>query len=405
MAHNAHNTPRVAWLDGLRGIAAVQVVLFHYASAFLPGIGLLNQQLVHYRWEHIFINTALFLPFDGFLAVCIFFVLSGVALTWSFEARPFAITTNVLRRLIRLGLPMIGAVLIGATLYTLMPHTHIEAARHTNSATWLGRNVPDPISLSSIVHQIGLEGLLAGYQQTSVLPWAVRLCLGLVAQTEAYDAPLWTLHIKFIGSLMVMLLVGLRRAIGGRWHFVVCGLLTVALAASFFVLFVVGHMAAGWLRGPAGRRSHPALGITLVGLGIICCTTYLPWTLGPLVAILPAPFMGLRVDPWVQQQIIGAVAIFVGMALLPGVQTGLAHRGPVWLGTISFSLYLTHFPLLFTLVSAGFIVLAESVSYGVGVLGATLGGLACSVAAATLFERWVDLPAIALSRRIRGVPE
>jgi peptidoglycan/LPS O-acetylase OafA/YrhL len=29
---------RVAWLDGLRGIAAMQVVLLHYVSTFLPAV-------------------------------------------------------------------------------------------------------------------------------------------------------------------------------------------------------------------------------------------------------------------------------------------------------------------------------------------------------------------------------
>ena len=393
------------WLDGLRGLAALQVVLFHYASAFLPGIGLLDRRLVHYRWEQIFINTALFLPFDGFLAVCIFFVLSGAALTWAFDAQPFAITTNVLRRLIRLGLPMICAVLLGAALYTLMPDAHIAASRLTGSTTWLGLNVPKPITLNSIIHQIGLEGLLTGYRQTSVLPWPVRTFLGLVPQTESYDAPLWTLHIEFVGSVMVLLLVALRQVVGGRLHIMVCGLLIVALSASFFVLFILGHMAAGWIRRPVTSQFHSALGIGLVGLGIIACTTYLPRIFGPLVEVLPKPFMGLRVDPWVQQQIAGAAAIFFGIGLLPWARSCLAHPVLTWLGKISFSLYLTHFPMLFTLVSAGFIMLEASASYGIAVTGVTLCGVACSVAAAAVFERCVDRPAVALSRRIRSLPK
>ena len=44
---------RVGWLDGMRGIAAVQVVLLHYATAFLPGLGLHDRAMMHHRWEQI----------------------------------------------------------------------------------------------------------------------------------------------------------------------------------------------------------------------------------------------------------------------------------------------------------------------------------------------------------------
>jgi len=50
---------RVAWLDGMRGIAAVQVVLLHYATAFLPGLGLHNRLMMRHRWERIIADTPL----------------------------------------------------------------------------------------------------------------------------------------------------------------------------------------------------------------------------------------------------------------------------------------------------------------------------------------------------------
>ena len=63
---------RIGFLDGLRGLACMQVVLFHYGSAFCP-------------------NARLGVLANGVLAVAIFFVISGFVLTESFARAPGAI--------------------------------------------------------------------------------------------------------------------------------------------------------------------------------------------------------------------------------------------------------------------------------------------------------------------------
>jgi peptidoglycan/LPS O-acetylase OafA/YrhL len=69
-----------------------------------------------------------------------------------------------------------------------------------------------------------------------------------------------------------------------------------------------------------------------------------------------------------------------------------------WLGKLSFSLYLVHFPLLFTCVAAHFTVLDRFLPYGLSVTIASLTGIAISLLTAIPFERWIDRPAIRLSR-------
>jgi peptidoglycan/LPS O-acetylase OafA/YrhL len=245
---------RVGWLDGMRGIAAVQVVLLHYATAFLPGLGLHDRAMMHHRWERIIADTPLFFVLNGCGSVYLFFLLSGVVLTYSFARRPFVAVQWTLRRIIRLGLPMRGAILLGGILISTWPSAHIKAAQLTGLSSWLGAVSPRAATAAMAIHQMMLEGMAAGYRETSVLPgWAIRQ-LGLDSLYNAFDEPLWTLHYEFIGSLLIIVLVMLRAAVPRGVHLAGCIGLGVALAVTPLVMFVVGHLAAPALaRGPRPR--------------------------------------------------------------------------------------------------------------------------------------------------------
>jgi peptidoglycan/LPS O-acetylase OafA/YrhL len=375
---------RVAWMDGLRGVAAVQVVLLHYASAFLPAIAFSDYGLAHFRWENLFIESPLFLPFDGHAAVCIFFVLSGVALTYSFTAtQPREMLTCMIRRLVRLGLPMAAAILVGALMYGMLPDVHLSAGLLSGSTGWLAAS--PTVSAGSIAHQIVFEGLLTGYLDPTVAPTWPSAFLGLISKNEAFNPPLWSLPIELRGSVLVLILVALRTGTGRAVQLVTYVLIGCCVVISPpLVLFVVGHFAAPWLRRKPSQRWHFLLGAFLLVSGAFVCTSH---ALSPYVAIL-------------EQKMLGAVLIFLGLALLPVLQKGLEQPTMRWLGKVSFSLYLTHFPILVTAGSGCFIVLASSMSYGATITAVSVSGIAYSIAIAMAFERWVDRPAITLSRMV-----
>ena len=92
--------PRIAYLESIRGLAALQVLLLHFLAAFAPDLvfslpaGAAVAGYIHY----------------------IFFALSGYVLTRSFERHLAQPSSQILARVIRLGLPAITATLVAAAV-------------------------------------------------------------------------------------------------------------------------------------------------------------------------------------------------------------------------------------------------------------------------------------------------
>ena len=92
------------------------------------------------------------------------------------------------------------------------------------------------------------------------------------------------------------------------------------------------------------------------------------------------------------QSQLGAVALYLGVLWCPLVWPALESVPCRQLGRLSFSIYLLHFPILFTLVCLAFTIAPSPAVAFVLFLVLTL-------LAAVAFERLVDRPSIALSRR------
>jgi peptidoglycan/LPS O-acetylase OafA/YrhL len=377
--NRAMQSGKVQYLEGLRGAAAVQVVLLHFVTAFLPDTA-----------EHG--APALRVLFDGHTAVYVFFLISGAVLTPSF-ARGGGWPRQAAKRLVRLGIPVGAAATIALALLAALPNAHLDAAAVSGSG-WLAMDSSGAPTVVHLVREIGLDSLLLSYREyTLFAPIAGHLPL----LEHSLDAPLWSLHLELYGSLLVLLLVRLR-ARSVWWH----RASVIACAGLFgthpMFLFVLGHLCAARLY----RDPIPLLGAGLIVLGLAMSASK-DWGAVEAVRVVVARFAPVAAPNLFQfQSQLAAIALFLGVLLGPVAQW-LLSRGPCRvLGRLSFSIYLLHFPILVTVGCAGFVALAGALAYPVAV-AITFAGFALVVLiAAAGFERWIDRPSIRLSRHLDG---
>ena len=71
---------KIIYLQGLRGTAALGVVLHHFFCAFYP-MAVFATGPSHWQWEKLFWSTPLGLLIAGRSLICLFFILSGYVLS------------------------------------------------------------------------------------------------------------------------------------------------------------------------------------------------------------------------------------------------------------------------------------------------------------------------------------
>lgn len=220
------------------------------------------------------------------------------------------------------------------------------------------------------------------------------------------NGPLWTIQIELIGSI---LLFGMLAAFGRQPLWLCAWFLFFADIFSsstphilYYASFLGGallNLARGWL------QARPKISALFVAVALVCVAFDHVSVFAPMWRIHLPDFQPHGPDfnaaPQLWWNTIGAILIVAGILGSRPVASVFATRIPVFLGKISFSFYVLHFPLLMSvgLLTARFAQHC-GVRFVVSVAISLVVFLATTVALATLFERFVDRPAIKLANKI-----
>lgn len=385
---------RVVYLESIRGLAALQVLLLHTFSAFAPSLVFSATPGTPAGAVHF---SPLFFFYDGLFAVYLFFTLSGFVLTPAFARwsdRPFALAAS---RWIRLATPALAAITIAMALKIAVGPAPAEAARAIG-LDWFIKAWNPPTQPTYFLFDALVQGLWTGYSNTSILSGA-GLPVAMQPVTASYLPPLWTLSVEMQGSLLVIALVIAARRSALLWG-VLLAFFGVFLLRTYFLCFLLGHVLAQCDARALLRRAPAGLLFGLAAAGLLLS---LAEEFGHVAAFASCRSPRLVWAPCTPHafKMVGAMAVFVAALGASGLEHLLNRRPFVVLGRLSFSLYLIHWPIVCGLCAALYVAIGGGADSVTGRTVAIVAAIVLSLAGASAFSR-VDAWAIASSQRLRA---
>ncbi|MGE5430410.1 MAG: acyltransferase family protein [Syntrophomonadaceae bacterium] len=306
-------------LDGLRGIAAIMVVIFHIFETFSGGNHL--KQIINH----------------GYLAVDFFFVLSGFVIGYAYDDRWNKMTLRDFfkRRLIRLHPMIIVGMIIGAIGF------YFSAS---------------PILFPGISGVPLWEMLLVMFIGFTLLPVPASMDIRGWGEMHPLNGPAWSLFFEYAANVLYALFI---RKFSNR----VLTFLVIVAACATMQLAVTspnGDVIGGWSIEPAQFR----IGLTRLlypfFAGLLLSRVARPgrikhafiWCSLMVVLVLSFPRVGGSENLWMNGiydslSIIVIFPLIVYMGASGEIKGKYMSKACSFFGDISYPIYITHYPLIY----------------------------------------------------------
>lgn len=369
--------------DALRGIAALNVTIFHFIGAFYPSIlhnnfpGLFPPQQNSSIYLDILSSPFVSLFYNGHFAVIIFFVLSGYVLTMPYfksgEPDYIKLKKRLTGRYFRLNIPIIFAIFFSLFLYKSNLYFN-NAAAQISSSEWFS---------GYLVNNMGFINALED-----------SLYKAIVFSYSDFVPPLWTVGIEFIGSIYILCYFILKP----RKYSLIFTLSLLVLifmlhkdAYTYYFLFFVG-----------ASINRFNLKKSYLNLFFILGIYFGAFQYNSIIYDF-LPKLTFRGHEYFESNSFynGIGAFFLVTAVVNGFSHNILNKRPlVFLGKISFALYLLHFIVLGSLSSYIYISFEQNTTLLILNL---LIYLAICFILATIFERYIDRFAINFSHKFSNM--
>lgn len=305
-------------LDGLRGTAAILVVLFHILETFTGGDH--SKQIINH----------------GYMAVDFFFLLSGFVIGYAYDDRWHTMSLGEFfkRRLIRLHPMILIGMTIGAILF------------YQQACEFFPNIANTPVWKLIVV-------LLVGY---TLIPLPLSMDIRGWTEMHPLNGPAWSLFFEYVANILYALIIR-------RFSKTLLGVFVFIAGAALIHLAVTsphGDVIGGWSLEPAQLR----IGFTRLFypffMGLLLSRVVKPgqiknaflWCTLLLIITLAMPRVGNSQQVWLNGlydslTIILVFPVIVYLGSCGEIKNSFVVKLNKFLGDISYPLYIIHYPFIY----------------------------------------------------------
>ena len=356
---------RIEWLDGWKGILCVLIFVHHFCLLFVPAIHY-GEIAPSYLWgvDTYLSQSPLSVVLNGNYMVALFCVISAVVISRSLMAKPDGkkLCAVVGKRYFRLMLPLFF-VGLASFLFLRFGGFFNQQASEITQSPWGIQYYKDPMSFGGFLGSVfwdtwfyGDSTLATSFWMLSDLFLGTFLCAGLSVLSWKIPKKAW---IVYLGAAALFL-----------------------FDSDLYLAFVLGTLIA-WISVLKPRLLQKYAGLAALAVGVL---------LGGFPSgVTPTNFYKyigfLDDEKW---HILGAGLTVYGVFSCGIFQKLLSWKPFVFLGKISYSVYLLHIFILFSFTSALFLWIFPTMGYKLSVVVCFFVSAGVLLATSFLYQRYVE---------------
>ncbi|MCW3122577.1 MAG: acyltransferase 3 [Flavipsychrobacter sp.] len=393
VSYMENNTNKIGYLEGIRGLAALLVFFHHFGLAFYSAYFTHNIDASHLNGAEVRYGQSVFSVFsNGNFCVYVFFVLSGFVLSRKyFQTNAFStLVSGAQRRFIRLYIPIAATIILSFILMQAGLYYNGPASTITHSEWWLGSmwTFPDAGSrlFSSLFYTVMFQG------------------------DSAFDTTLSSMSIEFYGSLFVFAFLALTHSTCNKHIMLLFVLLYCLFTRNIYTATFALGISLNYLEQRHATLNRATAGVFAVILALIGLVLGSFPTNGMIGGTVyeNMSMAVLQQSGWFH--IIGAFFVVSAFVLSPILQRIISLRLFIFLGYISFSLYLIHPLVIGSFSSYLFLKLSETMPYNNAVALVFLLSLALCIPLSWAMTKFVDVPGTKFAKTVyerfaKAIPE
>lgn len=370
---------RITWIDGLRGAASLFIVFHHFIMGYYPAAYKGAEGVPHLQKG---VETAFSQSLPGFfvtgdLWVSVFCLISGFVIAYQVfhmkDEKQFS--SSLLKRYPRLMLPVFAL----SVMVYIMLHLNLfynNPASLLSGSEWLAQFYQDKTTLYDL------------FFSSIVDTW-------IVGMSTLYSNAFWMLAELFAGSFMAYILAAMGKGMNRNMLYVYIGVVLMYLSTnSRLTDFAMGVLAAYVVEQFGERiKKHKKACICAGIFMLAAAVVFGAYPVGhePDNAYRILNHLPKRLNPVYFYHMLAAGLLLMSIWLLEPLGKALSKKPVLFLGKISYSLYLVHIPVIYSL-SAWILVklMAKTGNYNLSAGLSFAISLPVMIFLAWLFYRFIE---------------